>query len=1025
MKRLDFAGLLLAGAALSPAWALESPKLGAPMGRAIVSVKVLFGLKDKKPTLWKGSYALTQGRIIATDGWRFMGGDYAGLDKFSFQTHRFFQLFWRLRGIKEEQAPMEPNGFILSLADLTPKAVLQVKTNRGDFKIPVGRLQYAAPQFALKGQVEFRRVPTSRLVVKAPTEDAYPAAASGPDGTLYVAYVEFTHGEGFRLRPAIKKPLEDFSFLAKPTGGDRIMFMEMKGGRWTKPVGLTPKGGDVFMPAIAVDGQGRVWVLWAANKPKNGRDNWDIFAAVRRAGRWSEPMRVSRGAGPDFFVAAAADSQGRVWAVWQSFAKTSFDILAARQEGDRFGEPAAVADSPANDWKPAIAASRDGRVAVAWDTYERGDYDVRVRIWSRGRWGRVRDAAASSLNETRPSLAFDPRGRLWVVYEENPEGWGKDFGPYDRSPRRKPLYRTRKIGVRVLAGEQWLTPKTDVSFAMPLPNGNRRRPKRNTHFLLAGPKVAVDASGRVYVTARVRMTRFISVVGTTWTTFFSTFDGDRWRLACWVPQSDGFLHEEPSLVPARGSGLYFVQASDGRFRKSVFFGPRMWRRRRRPKGAPPATTRRYPKYPDFWFNKEIAVADTGLLDSPKTEWELIPAPTPARRAPSAGAQAEARQVAAIRSYRAKLRGQTYRILRGEFHRHTELSADGGGDGTIFDMWRYALDMAALDWIGNGDHDNGGGREFTWWFTQKTISIFNAPGAFASMYSYERSCNYPDGHRNVVFARRGVRPLARLRGGMGKAMDDLPADAPRPHSPDTLNLYRYLKQFGGVCASHTSGTNMGTDWRDNDPQVEPIVEIYQGDRQNYERPGGPRSNSADFSIGGWRPLGFVSLALLKGYRLGFQASSDHISTHISYCNVWVREPTREAILEAMKARRIYGATDNIIADVRCGDHFMGEEFVSRARPTLRVKLIGSAPFAEVVIVKDNEYVYSAAPHRRVVEFEWTDREARPGQTSYYYVRGLQEGETTERRVGKKGKRARKRFNNGEIVWVSPMWITYQP
>ena len=28
-------------------------------------------------------------------------------------------------------------------------------------------------------------------------------------------------------------------------------------------------------------------------------------------------------------------------------------------------------------------------------------------------------------------------------------------------------------------------------------------------------------------------------------------------------------------------------------------------------------------------------------------------------------------------------------------------------------------------------------------------------------------------------------------------------------------------------------------------------------------------------------GFVNLALLKGYRLAFESSSDHISTHISY------------------------------------------------------------------------------------------------------------------------------------------------
>ena len=33
--------------------------------------------------------------------------------------------------------------------------------------------------------------------------------------------------------------------------------------------------------------------------------------------------------------------------------------------------------------------------------------------------------------------------------------------------------------------------------------------------------------------------------------------------------------------------------------------------------------------------------------------------------------------------------------------------------------------------------------------------------------------------------------------------------------------------------------MGTDWRDNEPQIEPVVEIYQGARNSYEVVGGPR------------------------------------------------------------------------------------------------------------------------------------------------------------------------------------------
>jgi len=301
----------------------------------------------------------------------------------------------------------------------------------------------------------------------------------------------------------------------------------------------------------------------------------------------------------------------------------------------------------------------------------------------------------------------------------------------------------------------------------------------------------------------------------------------------------------------------------------------------------------------------------------------------------------------------------------------------------------------MDWGGCCDHDNGGGHEYFWWQQQKLTDAYHLRSRFVAMFSYERSVRYPEGHRNVVFPKRGIRPLPRLP----KMADD---SKPSP-APDTQMLYRYLRQFGGVVASHTSGTDMGTDWRDNDPFLEPVVEIYQGDRQNYEMPGAPRSNTEKDSIGGWRPLGFVSLALQKGYRLGFQASSDHISTHMSYCNLWVKAPTRDAVMEAFRKRRVYGATDNILADVRCGEHFMGEEFTVNAPPSFSVKLWGTAPFAKVHIVKDNRYAYTVEPKQRVVSFTWKDNAPTRGKTSYYYVRGEQ--------------------TDGELVWVSPMWITY--
>jgi hypothetical protein len=308
------------------------------------------------------------------------------------------------------------------------------------------------------------------------------------------------------------------------------------------------------------------------------------------------------------------------------------------------------------------------------------------------------------------------------------------------------------------------------------------------------------------------------------------------------------------------------------------------------------------------------------------------------------------------------------------------------------------------WIGNGDHDNGGGREYTWWLTQKTTDAFHIPGVFDPLFTYERSVRYPEGHRNVVFVQRGVRTLPRL---------PISARDFKGNAPDTQMLYKYLRHFDGVCAMHTSATSMGTDWRDWDPVVEPMVEIYQGARQNYERPGAPRCPTENDAIGGWEPLGFVNLALLKGHRFSFQSSSDHGSTHISYCLVYAEDSSREAIHKAMKLRHTYGATDNIIADYRCKaggrEYMMGDEFSTGEAPTLRLKLIGTAPFARVTLVKDDVELKVWEPGKAEVELVWTDPKPEKGKTSYYYFRGEQAKQGTE--------------SNGELVWVSPMWITY--
>jgi hypothetical protein len=170
------------------------------------------------------------------------------------------------------------------------------------------------------------------------------------------------------------------------------------------------------------------------------------------------------------------------------------------------------------------------------------------------------------------------------------------------------------------------------------------------------------------------------------------------------------------------------------------------------------------------------------------------------------------------------------------------------------------------------------------------------------------------------------------------------------------------------------------------------------RAGYE----PKSGKEPVNIAGWYPKGFINNALDKGYRLGFQSSSDHWSTHISYFMVLAERADRAGILEAIKRRHTYGATDNIIVDLRSGSHIQGDELQTKAAPALWMSVLGAADLDKVVVMKDSKTVATLQPQGRGYEGTWTDPNPTPGM-HYYYIRVEQK--------------------DGEIAWASPLWIDY--
>jgi hypothetical protein len=961
------------------------------------SYLVILGVSDTAATNWDGSITVTGANIEIIRGWRFTNAD-------SISGTSSWKMSTRVTPSLNPPGPVQETGIIVKISAPNSPATFNITTTQGSFSFTTQELPFGVSKTFLNGKALAARTGAQFQLSNSAEEEDFPVMAQSGDD-VYLTYTEFVHGDRSQaLGQGVTTAITDFSPLARPAGGDQVFLMHYSIGQrtWTGPFAVTATGEDIMRSTVAVDAQGRAWVIYSANR--NG--NFDLYARYARAdGSVSSEIRLTTDPGTDIFPVAAADSSGRVWVAWQGFRNGNLEILTTVLNGDTFWPETIVSFSAASDWDPAIAAAPNGEVAISWDTYDKGDYDVylrRVHFADRVTMDAPIAIAATTAFEARSSLAYDQQNRLWIAYEQAGTRWGKDFGAFDTTGL--PLYSSHTVQVRCLVGNDLFATNDDIGrvlpgapathlfvtgaqgatfTSVPDPTLSGKRAPNNGVGPPAGPRnsfprIATDSDGTVYLAFREFVGTGLSVsratgglsVGSIWTGAMVYFDGATWHGPGVLGFTDAVSDNRPSILALAPGRLLIAHSCDHRL------------------SPQPGNTPANDGVSSDIFQSDLAIARTQQTPQLKLIGQITPDP------PDAAAAGEAAQAALSQSYRPRVNGQTLRLMRGDFHRHTEISFDGRGDGPLIDAYRYYIDAASLDWAGCCDHDNGEGREYTWWLVQKLTDAYLLGAKYVPMFYYERSVAYPEGHRNVVFAKRGVRTLPRLP--LSSASSSAPA-------PDTDMLYAYLKFFGGLSAPHTSATDQGTDWRNNDPQAETFVEIYQGDRQDYEMPGAPRSNTASDSISGYEAAGYVNNALGKGYQLGFEASSDHISTHISFTNIWVADASRDGILDAMRKRHLYGSTDNIVADFRSGSNFMGDSFSTSSPPVFSVRLWGTAPFQQVVLVKDGNVIYSTTGDRALA-FSYQDQSAVKGKTSYYYVRGLQ--------------------TDGQVVWVSPMWVTMQ-
>ena len=830
---------------------------------------VTFGERSGNTRSWTGEVSVSGGELETLRGYKFdLQDEVLPPNRWTIAAHPAVGLRKPTHFYPANYKNEPSVGIILTIL-AKPECKVRISgAKSGALEFRPAEIGTAARKSFFDGDVRVIRLPVAREIGSNEWQDDYPSIAADRQGALWAAWTGY-HAER-----------------------DDLGLRCYKDGVWSVYLPVPGATGDVWWPQVVVDANDDPWVVWAQMEA----GNWDIYTAGfhKADNQWTVVERISSDAMVDSNPTARMDKAGNLFVAWQGFRGRNSQILLRVRRNGAWSETYTVAAGPANNWEPSLAVDSSGRAWIAWDTYRNGNYDVYLRSFQDGHLNPETPVATTPRYEARASLAVDAQDRVWIAWEEGDTQWGKDRGFYDVAKYTgTPFGGHRTARVAVFANGRLQSPVAQPDSAA----------IEGTESFQ--PRLFFDSSGNPGLLLLRRLQKYAESPQGFWEHQATFYQGDHWTAFSPLPLSWNRESTRGAAVAGPHGQVWYVYSTDGR------------------EYAFPTRPLRSRVFAAHWDSLPAAEPRLGEMTV-----ENVP--------PGSTHSDEPGDLRAIRSYRTKVNSVDLAIVRGDTHRHTEMSYDEGGtlDGSVLDFFRYALDAGSLDWGNVSDHQGGGNyNDYYHWLTAKLVDMHHITGAFTSLFGYERSALYPDGHRNVISASRSLKVLPFLRMLEFDNGARYPGDAPDGHVPagnDTKYLYKELHRTGAISIPHTPGTDMGTNWRDNDPEVEPVVEIYQGIRNSYESPGAPLTASSveTAAPGGYHPEGFVNNAWAKGYRLGVIASSDHMSSHMSYAMVYTADRSRQGIIDAIKKRRTYGATDNIILEYRMGQHFMGDDFQSK-------------------------------------------------------------------------------------------------
>ncbi len=321
----------------------------------------------------------------------------------------------------------------------------------------------------------------------------------------------------------------------------------------------------------------------------------------------------------------------------------------------------------------------------------------------------------------------------------------------------------------------------------------------------------------------------------------------------------------------------------------------------------------------------------------------------------------------------------------------------------FGRWWSNLDFYSIVWQHNST--NFRFDQEKWLEHLEMVEEFSAPDEVLAVPGVETYL--VEGHRNAYFpsieeARRFT--VAWDRGPEFDLLDPMEGGT----WPEAPALWSALEGIEAITIPHHPCYIWPEDWDEALPERERCVEIYS------------RWGTNEVGGGGCS----VQAALRKGHRLGFVANSDnqlaqpgngpfHMNKGRGLTGVLAPELTREAVYEALRARRCYATSgEQMLVYLALGEEPMGSELPLMDGPREFVaRAAGTRKLTSVELVRNNEVIARVEPNAMSFDGVLMDEEpmeavlveaefaAQP--FCWYYLRVTQE--------------------DGHMAWASPIWM----